>query len=63
MSEEEEGGFAEEMPEDFYAEEELMLGALSKCRKIGGKRKRKKMDEVVEAQAGSGDNNGSGAPG
>ena len=38
----------EEMPGDLYAEEELMLGALSKCKKLGSKRKEKKIDEVVE---------------
>jgi len=42
MTQGEEGGFYEEIPEDYYAEEELMLGALSKCRKIGSKKKRKK---------------------
>ncbi len=45
---EEEGGFIEEIPEDYYAEEELMLGALSKCRKIGSKKKRKKLDEALD---------------
>ena len=36
----------EEMSEDFYAEEELMLGALSKCKKLGSKRE--EIDEVIE---------------
>ena len=49
---EEEGGFDEEMPEDFYAAEELVLGALSKCKKPGGRRKRKKLDEAIENRDG-----------
>ena len=50
MSEEEEGGFAEEMPEDFYAAEELELGRLSKCIGMGRgkKRKKKTVDKVLE---------------
>ncbi|WP_201783087.1 hypothetical protein [Pyrodictium occultum] len=47
---EEEGGFYEEMPEDFYAAEELELGRLSKCRGMGKKRKRKTEDRVLEEE-------------
>ena len=44
----EEGGFVEEIPEDFYAAEELELGRLSKCKSLGRKRKRKTVDKVLE---------------
>jgi tRNA(Glu) U13 pseudouridine synthase TruD len=38
----------EEIPEDFYAAEELELGRLSKCKSLGRKRKRKTVDKVLE---------------
>ena len=50
---EEESGFVEDMPEDFYAAEELALGPLSKCRG-GGKRKRKLFDRIIEQLEKSG---------
>lgn len=43
---EEEAGFVEDMPEDFYAAEELALGRLSKCR--GKKMKKKMFDKIIE---------------
>ncbi|WP_156328035.1 hypothetical protein [Pyrodictium delaneyi] len=43
----EDGGFVEEMPEDFYAAEELELGRLSKCKSLGKKRKKKTVDKVL----------------
>jgi len=43
----EEGGFVEEMPEDFYAAEELELGRLSKCKSLGKKRKKKTVDKML----------------
>lgn len=44
----EEGGFVEEIPEDFYAAEELELGQLSKCKGLGKKRKKKTVDKILE---------------
>jgi len=46
----EEGGFVEEMPEDFYAAEELELGRLSKCKGLGKKQKKKTADRVLEGE-------------
>ncbi|WP_048061495.1 hypothetical protein [Hyperthermus butylicus] len=48
---EEETGFAEEMPEDFYAAEELMLGALSKCRRPGAGKKKKTVDKYMDSES------------